>query len=165
MTSQKNVSVRPEKGSNPRILKISEKLLLLLCSLPTSVIPDPKQKVFRWKRKIYIGRAFRKMRARAVQNTGNQRLLKIHFHTLRYWKGTRIYIQTKSLAHVMVVLGHKSWSSAQLYVGLAEATAAGSEEYVTAVATTLDQALKLIESGFEYVHDWENAKVYRKLKT
>jgi len=65
----------------------------------------------------------------------------------------------------MVVLGHKSWSSAQLYVGLAKATATGSEEYVTAVATTLDQALKLIESGFEYVHDWENAKVYRKLKT
>ena len=161
----KNVSVRPEKGSNPRILKISEKLLLLLCSQKTSAIPDPKQKVFRWKRKIYIGRAFRKMRARAVQNTGNQRLLKIHFHTLRYWKGTRTYIQTKSLAHVMVILGHKSWSSAQLYVGLAEATAAGSEEYVTAVATTLDQALKLIESGFEYVHDWENAKVYRKLKT
>jgi len=108
----KTVSVRPEKGSNPRALKISEKLLLLLCSLQTSVTPDPKQKVFRWKRKIYIGRAFRKMRARTFQNTGNQRLLKIHFHTLQYCKGTRTYIQTKSLAHVMVVLGHKSWSSA-----------------------------------------------------
>jgi hypothetical protein len=104
------------------------------------------------------------MRARVVHNTGNQRLLKIHFHTLRYWKGTKVYIATKSLAHVIFVLGHKSWSSAQLYVNLVEATSARPEEYVSAVAKTLEEALKLTDAGFEYVTDWENFKIYRKRK-
>jgi len=160
----KTISVRPEKGSNPRILKISDKLFYLICSLQKNAIPNPKERVFAWKRKIYVGRAFRKMRARVTHNTGNQRLLKIHFHTLRYWKGTKVYIATKSLAHVMVVLGHKSWSSAQLYVDLLEATSAGPEEYVSAVAKTLEEALKLTDAGFEYVTDWENVKIYRKRK-
>jgi hypothetical protein len=53
------------------------------------------------------------------------------------------------LAHVIVVLGHKSWSSAQLYVDLVEDTAAGPEEYVSAVAKTLKEALKLTDAGFE----------------
>ena len=86
----KTVSVSLKKGSNPRILKISDKLFYLICSLQKNAIPNPKERVFAWKRKIYVGRAFRKMRARVIRNTaGNQRLLKIHFHTLRYWKGNQ----------------------------------------------------------------------------
>jgi integrase len=57
----KTVSVRPEKGSNPRILKISDKLFYLICSLQKNAIPNPKERVFAWKRKIYVGRAFRKL--------------------------------------------------------------------------------------------------------
>ena len=160
----KTVSVRPEKGSNPRILKISEKLFFLLVSLKTCANPDPKARVFScWKRKIYVGRSFRRMRKRIVKNTGNLRLLKIHFHTLRYKKGTDVYIQFKSLAVVMVVLGHKSWSSAQMYVDLVEVMAAGPEQWVSAVARTLEEALKLTDAGFQYDTDWApGVKIYKK---
>ena len=51
----KTISVRPEKGSNPRILKISDKLFCLMCSLQKNAIPNPRERVFAWKRKIYVG--------------------------------------------------------------------------------------------------------------
>jgi integrase len=159
----KTVSIRPEKGSNPRLNRISEKLLRLLISLQKTAVPDPKARVFAWKKKAYIGKSFRRMRKRIVANTGNQRLLKIHFHTLRYWKGTVVYVKTRSLAHVMVQLGHKSWSSAQLYVSLSEAIAQPDEKWVTAVARTLEEALKLTNAGFVYDTDWEpGVKIYKK---
>jgi integrase len=159
----KTISIRPEKGSNPRLNRISEKLLRLLISLQKTAVPDPKARVFAWKKKAYIGKSFRRMRKRIVANTGNQRLLKIHFHTLRYWKGTMVYIKTRSLAHVMVQLGHKSWSSAQLYVSLSEAIAQPDEKWITAVARTLEEALKLTNEGFVYDTDWEpGVKIYKK---
>jgi hypothetical protein len=32
------------------------------------------------------------------------------------------------------------------------------------VAWTIDEACKLVESGFQYVYDFENAKIFRKPK-
>ncbi len=64
----------------------------------------------------------------------------------------------------MVVLGHKSWSSAQLYVDLVKAAAAtGQENWVSAVARTLEEALKLTNDGYSYDTDWEpGVKIYKK---
>ena len=39
-----------------------------------------------------------------------------------------------------------------------------SDEYHAAVAKTLEDAKKLIESGFEYVCDMEDLKFFRKRK-
>ncbi len=50
----------------------------------------------------------------------------------------------------MVQLGHKSWSSAQLYVSLSEAIAQPDEKWITAIARTLEEALKLTNAGFIY---------------
>ena len=158
----KTVSITPEKGSNPRLNKITEKLLLQLSSLKPANL-DPKASIFIWKKKSYIGHSFRKMRKRIVADTQNQRLAKIHFHTLRYWKGTMTYIKTKSLAHVMVQLGHKSWSAAQLYVSLADAVAPADARWTSTVARSLEEALKLTSEGWIYDTDWEpGVKIYKK---
>jgi hypothetical protein len=64
----------------------------------------------------------------------------------------------------MVQLGHKSWSSAELYVSLAEATAPTDFRWVSAVARTLEEALKLTNDGFQYDTDWEQGvKIYKKM--
>ena len=73
------------------------------------------------------------------------------------------YIKTKSLAHVMVQLGHKSWSAAQLYVSLADAVAAPDARWISTVARSLEEALKLTSEGWIYDTDWEpGVKIYKK---
>jgi integrase len=126
-TVTRTLAVTPEKGSNARTLKISDKLLALLFAMP-----HVEKRIFTWKKKSYVGKSFRRMRKRIVKNTANQRLMKIHFHTLRYWKGTMEYKRTLSLLHVMAILGHRNWKNAQLYVDLASITF-GTDEFVCAV--------------------------------
>jgi hypothetical protein len=85
--------------------------------------------------------------------------MQIHFHTLRYWKGTMEYRKYPSLLHVMAILGHKSF---MLYVQLAETS--GSDEFICEVARTLPQATKLVEGGLEYVAEMDGCKIFRKRK-
>ena len=40
----------------------------------------------------------------------------------------------------------------------------GDEEFVSAVAKTVDEARKLVEAGFEFVTEVEGAKIFRKRK-
>lgn len=163
---QKTLSVKPEKGSNPRLLRVSDKLVMLICQLQNSAVPDLKEKIFSWKRKIYIARSFRRMRKRIVKNTGNQNLLKIHFHTFRHWVGTKVFLETKLIPCVMAQLGHKSWSSAEIYVSIAQVLATqkeGTEKYLTAVARTLEEALALTNAGYSFDTDWgPEVKIYKK---
>jgi hypothetical protein len=39
-----------------------------------------------------------------------------------------------------------------------------NEEYISATATTMEDAQKLVEDGFEYVTEMENIKIFRKRK-
>jgi hypothetical protein len=39
-----------------------------------------------------------------------------------------------------------------------------NEEYVSATASTIEDAQKLVEAGFEYVTEMENIKIFRKRK-
>jgi len=39
-----------------------------------------------------------------------------------------------------------------------------ADEYHSAVATTIEEARKLIEVGFEYVCDMDDVRLFRKLK-
>jgi hypothetical protein len=40
----------------------------------------------------------------------------------------------------------------------------GNEEYVSATASTIEGAQRLIEAGFEYVTELEGMKLFRKRK-
>jgi hypothetical protein len=47
---------------------------------------------------------------------------------------------------------------------LAKGLANYSEEYTVKIASTIDEFTALLESGFEYVSDYEGKKVLRKRK-
>jgi len=51
-----------------------------------------------------------------------------------------------------------------LYAQLEEALFQGEHEYISKVAKTEKEICKLVEEGFEYVTDFEGAKVFRKRK-
>ena len=80
-------------------------------------------------------------------------------HTFRHWKATMEYHKTKDILHVMKILDHKNIKNTLVYTQLINFD---EEDYVSKVAWTLDEICKLVESGFQYVCDFENGKVFRK---
>jgi len=158
----KVVNITPEKGSNPRVLKISTKLSGMLQALHRNYEP--------WTFAIpnmpidHHARNFTKQRKRIAQKLQNPRLLMIHFHTLRYWRGTMLYHLYHSEYYVMQQLGHKKIENTLLYIDLEKALFQGDEEYISKVAKTENEVCKLIEDGFEYVCDFQGDKVFRKRK-
>ena len=160
--ARKVVNITPEKGSNPRIIHLSNKLLEMLGKLPKDygdrIFSTPEMDI------EYFAINLQRQRRKLANKIGNPRLLKIHFHTLRYWKGTILYHQTKDMYYVMLQLGHRNIQNTLLYVQLEEALFQGEAEYISKVANTQQEICALIDSGFEYVTDFQGAKIFRKRK-
>jgi len=74
------------------------------------------------------------------------------------------YHETKDLLYTMQKLGHKSYKNTLLYVQLEEALFQGEDEYVSKVAKTEKDICALVEAGFEFVTDFQEAKIFRKRK-
>jgi integrase len=152
-----NIS-HPEKGCNPRIRPISDKLLRMLLALPRT-----QKRIFTYKTKDVAGKTFREMRKRAIRKLGNPELRKIDFYTFRYWRATMEYRRYHDFGCVMVLLGHKSLRYVLLYAQLSDAYCS-NEAYVCKEARTRQEAKQLIEDGFEYVMDKEGISLFRKIK-
>ncbi|MEM2953766.1 MAG: tyrosine-type recombinase/integrase [Candidatus Bathyarchaeia archaeon] len=150
------IRVSPEKGSNPRIFKVSTSLMERLMSLP-----HLNQWVFGGIKLKSIQKRFQEQRKRIAAKLKNSRLLRITFVTLRHWKATVEYAKTKDILHVMRLLGHKNIQNTLVYTHLVNFN---DEEYVSRAAWTLEEAQKLVEAGFEYVCEVEGARLFRKRK-
>jgi len=151
------VRITPEKGSNPRVFKLSNKLLTMLQALRNKGSSDRIfSKHLRTQRRL-----FQKQRANLARKLQNPRLQQIHFHTFRHWKATMEYHKTKDILHVMHLLGHKSIQNTLRYTQLIEFK---DEEYTAKAATSEKEACTLIEAGFEYICDFNGNKLFRKRK-
>jgi len=147
------IRITPEKGSNPRVFKLSGRLISMLQSLK----PSPRKHVFgelKSTRRLYY-----KARKSAARKLQNPRLLQITFHTFRHWKATMEYAKTKDILHVMKVLGHKNINNTLRYTQLIDFE---NDEYTSKVARTIEETCELVELGFQYVCDFDGAKIFRK---
>jgi integrase len=155
------VVVTPEKGSEPRIFKLSDTLIAML----KAIKGDTKSKRVFGKWLKSQRRLFYNFRRRVAGKLKNPRILSITYHTFRHWKATTLYHQTKDILYVMRVLGHKNIRNTLAYVQLEEAIfEKGSDDYISKAATTVEEVCKLVEAGFEYVCDVNEAKVFKKRK-
>ncbi|MBN1357607.1 tyrosine-type recombinase/integrase [Candidatus Bathyarchaeota archaeon] len=156
-TEKKTVSINtPEKNSNSRTLKVEAKTIAMINALPKKYDPyifNPNPAVAR--------RVFCNLRRQVAKRLQNPRLKRIHLHSFRHWKATMEYAKTKNLVWVKHVLGHRSIKNTEIYTHLCDFS---SEEYHSATAKTVDEARKLIESGFSYVCDMEGVKLFSKRK-
>ena len=135
------VRITPEKGSSPRILKISNKLMAMLNALPKdSATIFPNVTIMR--------KSFVRQRTRLARKLQNPRLTQITFHTFRHWKATMEYAKTRDILHVMRMLGHKNIKNTLIYTQLVDFK---DDEFTCKAATTSEEAKQLIEAGFEYV--------------
>jgi integrase len=159
---------KPEKGSLPRAMQISNELVNALQAFKN------RQKTL-GKYIFQLGEGHtpsRSMQAtlasakkRLAFRLNNPRLHEIHFHIIRHWKGTMEYHKTKDIMHVKKILGHKSINSTMVYINLEQAIFTDApEEFHIKVTDNLEEACKLLEVGFEYVTDMEGKKVFRKRK-
>jgi len=155
-TVRGTVNVTPEKGSNPRIFKISRALMERLKALPNNSL-----KIFAETKLKTIRKSFETQRKRIAAKTKNPRLLRITFHTFRHWKATMEYHRTKDILHVMRLLGHKNINNTLLYTQLINFD---EDDYVSKVAWNLEEICKLVEAGFEYVCEMDGATVFKKRK-
>jgi len=149
----------PEKNGNPRMFKVSTKLLNML-----STLPKKDQRVFGNCRNWHQA-TFSKSRKRIAGKLGNPRMLKIHFHTLRHWKATMLYHRTKDILYVKQFLGHKRIEDTLLYVQIAEVIfKETNDEFTVRVATKPEEIKALLEVGFEYVCEKDGLVFFRKRK-
>ena len=71
------------------------------------------------------------------------------------------YYKTRDILHVKEILGHKSPDNTMKYtqlIGFKE------DEYSARVAHNQEEACQLIETGYEYVCDFDGNKLFRKRK-
>ena len=155
---RKTVSVTPEKGSNPRLLPLSEKTLGML-----QTIPKKSDRMFPTLSSLTSN--FYIQRKTLARKLNDPRILKISLHTLRHWKATMEYHKTKDIIHVQQVLGHRDIKSTMIYINLEQALFnISNDEFHVKTAKTVEEACKLAETGFEYFDTIESIHMYRKRK-
>ena len=149
---------KPEKNSLPRVFKVSTKLIGMLQQMPKK-----SDRIFPTSGR-HMGIGFAAQRNKLARKLGNPRLAKIHFHLIRHWKGTMEYHKTQNIIYVQRLLGHKSVLNTQLYVNLEQAIFEFNDQYEVKLASTIEEAVKFVEVGFEYVTEMDGKKLFRKRK-
>ncbi len=71
------------------------------------------------------------------------------------------YHDTKDILHVMKMLGHRNIQNTLLYTQLVSFE---NDHYHSATAKNVEDVQKLVESGFEYVCEVNDVKIFRKPK-
>jgi hypothetical protein len=81
-------------------------------------------------------------------------------------KATIEHHKTKDPWHVKTILGHKSIQSTETYIHLEKMMYDGetNNQFIVKVANTMEDAIKLMEVGFEYHAEIEGNKLFRKRK-
>jgi len=156
---QRNVRIKPEKGSNPRMMPLSAKVIDMLCNLPRNG-DKPLANA------DHMRSCFFQSKRRIVKRLAAPNLMKIHFHTMRHWKGTMEQHKTKDPWHVKTILGHKSIKSTETYIHIEQMLYQGdaNDQFTVKVANTMKEATKLMEVGFEFHCEIEGNKLFRKPK-
>ena len=111
-----------------------------------------------------IREAWTLYRKKAYQKFKEPELLKIRLYDLRHWYGTTQYITTRDIFHVKYLMGHRNIESTLHYMHIAKGLVNYSDDYTVKVASNLIEFTSLLESGFEYVSDYGDAKVLKKRK-
>lgn len=74
------------------------------------------------------------------------------------------YHRTKDILHVMQFLGHKRIEKTLRHIQLEQMLYKESDDYICKVANNVKEAKGLIETGFEYICEYEDKRLFRKLK-
>jgi len=150
----------PEKGSNPRMWRVSDTLIEMLNAQSKTT-----QFVFNGSLRA-MKTTLDKTRKRLAERLQNPRLLRIHYHTFRHWKATMLYHQTKDPYYVQHFLGHKSITSTEIYINIEHTLfeAGANDQFTVRITEKPEEIKEYLEAGFEYVCQKDNLIFLRKRK-
>lgn len=96
---------------------------------------------------------FLKARKRLATELQNPRLIRISFHTLRHWKATTLYHQTKDIYYVKEFLGHRSIKNSEIYITIERTIFMEScnDEFTVIDAGKSEEIKNLLEVSLEYI--------------
>jgi integrase len=155
---QRRVRIKAEKNSNSRVLPLSAKTIDMLCQLPRT-----KERIF--GNADDMRSCYSIQRRNLAKKIANPNIALICFKTFRHWKGTTEQHKTKDPWHVKLILGHKKISSTEKYIHLEQMMyLENSDQFTVKVADTLEEAVKLMEVGFEFHATVEGHQLFRKRK-
>lgn len=151
---------KAEKHSLPRVFKGTPKLLGMLKNLPRQ-----NDKVFGILSDVTAESCLKGTRRKVAKNLCNPRIAKIHYHLIRHWYATMEYHKKPDIFHVSKLIGHKSVLSTQIYINMEKMVFDGpTDDYIVKVVETLDDAIKLMQVGFEFHCEMDGKKLFRKRK-
>jgi hypothetical protein len=103
-------------------------------------LPRKNQRIFSGKARS-METTLKGVRKRLAKDPQNPRFLQIHFPTLRHWKATMLYHQTKDPHYVQHFLGHKSLKSTEIYINIEHTLfkAGTNDQYTVKVAEKPDE--------------------------
>lgn len=108
-----------------------------------------------------VSHVFMRIRNRLASRLHGPELRRIRLYDLRHYFATMLYHKTKDILHVMNQLGHRGLENTLIYTHLVNFR---SDDYTSAVAKDINEAQKLVESGFEYVTTFDSLMLFRKRK-
>ena len=152
-----NITAYSAKNGNPRLLKVKPSTLAMLkeyvaendFGLSIRMFPTPTA----------MRKAYCRTRRHLAKKLHEPDLMKIRLYDFRHYFATMLYERTKDILYVKEQMGHKRIENTLIYTHLIRFS---DEEYVSAVAGTVDEVRKLVEAGFEYVTEIGDAKIFRK---
>ena len=139
----RTIRVKPEKGSNPRAPRISDKLMAMINTLGKN-----NSRIFGSYSLNGFAASYYMQRKKIALKLQNPRIQQITFHTFRHWKATMEYKRTKDILHVMKLLGHKNIKNTLIYTQLLPFTE--DNKFLSKVAMNTKEACQLIEDGWKY---------------
>jgi integrase len=154
------LSVYSAKNGVPRVLKLTSQTLAMLKE-------HAKRKHFSLNDRLFpsgsiISNTYERLKASVAKKLNDPELKKIRLYDLRHYYATMLYYKTKDILLVKEKLGHRNINNTLIYTHLVSFSE--NEEFHSATAKTVDEAKKLIESGFEYVTEMDGVKLFRKRK-
>ena len=150
---------RTAKNGAPRALKFSLKLEAMLKEHIREEIKTT-ERIFKTKPRTYA-QNFRVSRNALAMKLKDQDIRTIRLYDFRHFYATNLYSKTRDILLVKTKLGHKEISNTLFYTQLIDFE---EDEYVVKGAETKEKAMKLLESGFEYVTEIEGTKLFKKRK-
>jgi len=106
-------------------------------------------------------RRFSTLKKNTATKLQRPELLRINLYSFRHFFGTMTYHKTKDILYTQRQMGHRNIKNTLIYTHLIQFS---SEEFISKVAGTVEEACNLVEQGFEYVTEMDNVKIFRKRK-
>jgi integrase len=157
----KTVNPTTAKNGNARTVPFSETLKLKLAEHIANNQLAPNDLLFKGTDSDLYGKNYRKMRNALAEKLKDPTVKTIRLYDLRHYFCTKKLNDIGNPYTVMILMGHKKLETTQRYMHLLNLD---DDEWTVDGATTVDQARKLLEAGFQYPTTIEGVQLFRKRK-